>query len=122
MISSLLRKARINVLAVDYAFGQQAVTRIELLNLKLAGPHLLRLTIKSDAYRHQSHAKIERHDGALWHEVWTILGGAMSTQPGLIYVARPGGLTSQPKASEIEAATADDRATLLERAAQVLLG
>lgn len=61
--------------------GGQSVTYRELCTT--AGGDKLRIDIKSDAYRSQSHARIERWDGAQWQTVWSIAPDAMATREGL---------------------------------------
>lgn len=72
----------VKALTSSISKGQQSVTLLELLELNT---HKLRLSIKSDAYKFQSHAKIERWDGTQWQIVWSIPHGAMSTEEGLVY-------------------------------------
>jgi len=105
------------VLFMDKSTGQQSVTFEQLLEVALSrdgqrDTHKLRLRIKSDAYRAQSHARIERWDGAEWKEVAHLAPGIMATKEGLIYGIR----------GEIpDAWFEQDRAALLDRAVCTLL-
>jgi hypothetical protein len=45
----------------------------------------LRLRIYSDAYKFQSYAVAELHDGQRWNEIATVPYGAMATPEGLHY-------------------------------------
>jgi hypothetical protein len=69
------------------AIGGQSVTYRELLGVVKTGDRL-KIDIKSDAYRAQSHARIERWDGNQWQLVWSIPAHAMATPEGL-YVRKP---------------------------------
>lgn len=87
--------------------GSQSVTFRELCTT--AGGDKLRIDIKSDAYRAQCHATVDRWDGNQWQLVWSVKPEAMATREGL-YVAR------NVTAAEFSA----DRANLLKHAAVIL--
>lgn len=86
--------------------GGQSVMYRELCTT--AGGDKLRIDIKSDAYRAQSHARIERWDGEQWQLVWSIAPDAMATREGL-YVR-----------TFSDADFTADRATLIKHAAVIL--
>lgn len=80
---------------------------------EFSGGHKMRLKIRSNAYRFQCSAKIERHDGAQWHELARIEPMAMETPHGLVYGKRTRG--------ELMRAFDADRETLLDQATLTLL-
>lgn len=70
------------VIARNISKGQQDVRFTEVLRL---GDHTLRIDIRSDSYREQCHARIDRWDGTRWQRVHDILPGSMQTANGLVY-------------------------------------
>ena len=70
--------------------GTQSISYVELL--ADATGQKLRVSIKSDAYKAQSSAKIERWDGNLWQNVASVPFGLMKTKEGLYYLPNKGGL------------------------------
>ena len=64
------------------------------MNAALAaeGSHKIRIKIKSDSYKFQSFAKVEKWDGDKWREVHSIHHGSMTTPAGLDSWARREGL------------------------------
>lgn len=74
----------ISTLSSAFAFGPQSVSMLELLE---CNGHKLRIEIKSDAYKEQSHALVSvlEKDVVRWHAIHTIMPGNMKTPSGLIY-------------------------------------
>jgi hypothetical protein len=79
-------KISTSTVAKQVAKGTQDVVYDEILNL--SGGRKVKVSIRSDSYDFQSHAKISSWDGAKWHEVHRILHSMMKTPHGLYY--RPG--------------------------------
>ena len=52
-----------------------------------SGHHRIRITIRSNSYKEQCYAGIERWDGNQWQQVWWLDGGECATKAGL-YVHR----------------------------------
>lgn len=73
---------KVKLLDQKISFGSQSV---ELVNLLALGDIKLRIKIKSDSYKFQSFARIERWDGTQWQEVASLHYGAMKTEAGLCY-------------------------------------
>lgn len=73
------------------------------------GEHVLKISVKHDAYVAQSYARISRHDGAHWHELVSIPGEAIRSVTS--YAKR-----GQPCKSDF----GSEPALLLERARQIL--
>lgn len=48
----------------------------------------LRVAIKTDTYKFQGYARVERWDGQKWHEVWHLDPLKMQTEDNLAYVPR----------------------------------
>lgn len=96
---------------------QQDVTYVELLQFEQAhrsAVQKIRIQLRSDSYRDQCHAWLERWDGAQWQEVVSLDAYAMETPEGLIY-KRLGD-------SALLASFGADRDTLLAMAREVLRG
>lgn len=116
---------------VTVSYTGQDVIYLELLRLA-ANPepttlpvHRLRIKIRSNAYRDQGYARIERWNGDAWQELYTLDGGTMQTEPGL-YVKRNKSERAPTLATEtiwhVAAGTFKaDRDTLVARAAEILL-
>ncbi len=107
---------KFELLARDMSKGGQSAHLVDLVALTIAkgssrAHHRLRVRIKSDAYKGQSSAVVERWDEGAWQEVWRLTPAAMATAEGLCYV----------RALGIEAFELD-RTLLLDRAAAVLSG
>jgi hypothetical protein len=106
LVISLPNQARFKCVSSDFAKGQQDV---ELLELYSQGRTRLRVRIRSNAYKAQCHAVIERWDGDEWQEVWRLNPMMMETKEGLCYA--------------VHASTKDftaDTYTLLLQASRVL--
>ena len=97
--------------------GSQDVVLVELGQ---QGEHKLKIKIRSNAYKSQCSAVISRFDGTQWHPLYSIDGGAMKTEEGLIYkVRRPIANVNDPQPVHI-GSFVDDYAALLNRAEQIL--
>lgn len=101
---------------VELSILGQAAHYAEIVRLETSGgvTHTLRIQIKSDAYRAQCSATIERHDGDQWRGLYAIHAGAMSTRDGLADLLRHAADKDRAPAFEV------DRGRLLERARQIL--
>ena len=67
--------------------GSQSVEYVEILDLPSVYQDQsakLRIKIKSDSYKFQSFARVEKWDGDKWREVHSIHHGSMTTPAGLI--------------------------------------
>jgi hypothetical protein len=91
--------------------GQQSVDYAETLD---ANGTKLRISIKSDAYAAQSHARLEVFSPVelRWNNLVTLHHGAMATAPGLVYRPSQGGLDP--------AHFAADRDEMVRQAAEIL--
>lgn len=98
-------------LTSELAEGQQDVNYTQLI--ELGKVHKLRLAIRSNAYKFQCSAKVERWDGNRWQQVARIDPMAMETPEGLCYGRRSRG--------ELLQAFEADRETLLDQAQLILV-
>ncbi len=76
-------------LHVSIGKSNQDVHYVEILSMpavETSHDHRLRVRIRSNAYKFQSHALIERWSGEAWHEVYTLTPGTMQTREGLYLV------------------------------------
>lgn len=87
--------------------GQNDAIYVELLGFE---QHRFRIQIRSNSYKDQCWAMIERHDGSRWQELWSLHSSAMATEVGLHY--RDTGIA----ATNFRI----DRSTLLARALDIL--
>lgn len=71
--------------AQTLTFGHQDVSLTELINY---GDYRLRMSIRSDSYKSQSHARLECFDkqAMKWNEVVTRPALDMMTEEGLVYM------------------------------------
>jgi hypothetical protein len=102
------------VLSSTQSLGQQSVTLLQLLSF---GKHKLRLTIKSDAYKFQSHARVEVMETSpaiKWNVLVYRPHGDMKTPEGLCYHSGAGTRNFMP-------AMGEDRLWLLDQT-RLLLG
>ncbi len=75
-------KPPVKTIDTQLSKGQQDYIYTEILSWN---SHKLRVSIKSDSYEFQSHAKIARWDGDKWHNVYSIPYSQMSTKHGVYY-------------------------------------
>ena len=95
-------------ISVDIGEPGQSARLVEVLKLD---EHVVRIDIRSDSYVENSHARIERFDGAKWETVHFILPQSMKTERG----------GYSPKAGRFEY-FAVDRERLIKVARQILGG
>ena len=98
-------------LTTELAEGQQDVNYTQLL--QLGKVHKLRLQIRSNAYKFQCSAKVERWDGNRWQQVARIDPMAMATPEKLCY--------HRGSRGELLKAFEHDRETLLDQAQMILV-
>lgn len=113
-------KGAILTLSTDIGRHAQDVNYTELIRAfvtvdRVTAPHTLRVHIRSNSYREQCHATIERWDGTGWRFVHGIDTGAMETPDKLCY-ANEGKPDPRKLAYHFEA----DRNVLLDRALSVI--
>ncbi len=79
-----MAKPQIKILdsKVQASNGDQSVHMKVLASL---GDHKLQFRLRSNAYKAQGYAVVERFDGAQWQNVSRIVPDAMATREGLIY-------------------------------------
>lgn len=83
---------KLNTLNEQLVANGQAVDLIQYLE---TGSTKLRLSIRSDSYRDQCYARIERWDGTKWQGVFSITPAAMRTDKGLVYLPNRGGVAKR---------------------------
>ena len=100
---------RVTTISAELYKGSQSLTLTEVVSLLInSKKHKLRVTIKSDSYRQQCYARVDRWTGSTWNKVHHVLD--MKTKEGLSH-KRP-----TPGADSFEA----DRRELLRVAERVL--
>jgi len=63
--------------------NRQSYDYVELVKF---GIHKLRIQIRSDSYKEQCYAWLERFDGTKWQHLHSIPFSEMNTPPGLVYL------------------------------------
>ena len=84
-----------NIISKAISQGSQSVEYVEILDLPSVYQDQsakLRIKIKSDSYKFQSFARVEKWDGDKWREVHSIHHGIMLTPTGLSSRPRGEGL------------------------------
>lgn len=86
-------------LSTQVTTGRQSVSLQELVQM---GEHKLRVQVRSDTYKFQNVARVDRWDGRMWQLVWAIPAEATATQEGLVY-HREGTMTRAAFAADVKA-------------------
>jgi|WetSurMetagenome_2_1015567.scaffolds.fasta_scaffold677407_1 hypothetical protein len=79
----MAKKISVTVVAKQVSKGSQSVTYEEILSL--TGGRKVRISIKSDAYVQQSHARAHLWNGEKWNEIHHVHPAKMKT-PHALYV------------------------------------
>ncbi len=91
-----------------------------LTELGQQGDNKLRIVIRSNSYKQNMFARIERFDGVQWQTLYAMAGESMKTKEGLYYKVRmPCADNNNPVPINI-ADFVDDYAMLRNRAEQIL--
>ena len=94
-------------------------TDVVLTELAQQGDNKLRIVIRSNSYRQNMYARIERFDGTKWHTLYSIAGDAMKTRDKLYYQVKQPAQGSDASPVNI-GDFAEDYGALRNRAEQIL--
>jgi hypothetical protein len=94
-------------------------TDVMVTELAQQGEHKLRIVMRSNSYKQNMWARIERFDGTKWHTLYSIAGDAMKTREGLYYHVKQPAQGSDASPVNI-ADFAEDYSALRNRAELIL--
>jgi hypothetical protein len=82
-MAAAAKKINTGTVSKQIAKGTQDVVYDEILNL--SGGRKVKVSIRSDSYAFQSHARASLWDGSKWHVVHSVHHSLMKTPSGLYY-------------------------------------
>jgi hypothetical protein len=120
-MSSVKNKTKFETLSLEFGKGHQSIDRTELLQF---GDYKLKISIKSDAYKRQSYARIYVFKDLEWSRLANIHSQQMDTPEGLCYYTEANefgrGINVEKAERLFDRKMSADRTELLHQARMIL--